>query len=50
MSFSAPVILQIILIIVVVSYVFEQLLEYINLKSKRTDIPTEIEAFYEKDK
>lgn len=50
MSFSAPVILQIILIIVVISYVFEQLLEYINLKAKRTDIPKEIEAFYEKDK
>jgi STE24 endopeptidase len=50
MSLSSEVILQIILAIVVVSYVFDQLLDYINLRAQRTDIPKEIEAFYEKEK
>lgn len=50
MVFSAPVILQIILFIVIVSYVFDQVLEYINLKSQRADLPREVEAFYEKEK
>ena len=50
MSFSPAFILQIILVIVIVSYVFDQLLEYINLKSQRADLPKEIEAFYEKEK
>lgn len=44
------VILTIILAITVVSYLFDQILDYINLKSQRTDIPKEIEAFYEKEK
>ena len=44
------VILIIILVITVVSYLFDQILDYINLKSQRTDIPKEIEAFYEKEK
>ena len=44
------VILNIILAITVVSYLFDQILEFINLKSQRTDIPREIEAFYEKEK
>lgn len=43
-------ILYIILAIVIISYVFDQVLDYINLKSQRTDIPREIEAFYDKDK
>lgn len=50
MSLSSEAILQIILAIVVVSYVFDQLLDYINLRAQRTDIPKEIEAFYEKEK
>jgi STE24 endopeptidase len=50
MSLSPSVILIIILCIVIVSYVFDQLLDYINLKAQRTDIPKEIEAFYEKEK
>lgn len=50
MSFTPEGILQIILVIVVVSYVFDQVLDYINLKAQRTDIPKEIEAFYEKEK
>ena len=32
------------------SYIFEQLLEYINLKARRTDIPDEIASFYDRDK
>lgn len=43
-------ILAIILVITIVSYLFDQLLEYINLRSQRTDIPKEVEAFYEKEK
>lgn len=50
MSFSPAFIFIIILGIVVVSYLFDQALDYINLKAQRTDIPKEIEAFYEKDK
>lgn len=42
--------LIIILSITGVSYLFDQILDYINLKSQRTDIPKEIEAFYEKEK
>jgi STE24 endopeptidase len=33
-----------------VSYAFDQLLDYINLKAQRTDIPKEVELFYEKEK
>ncbi len=43
-------ILSIILAITVISYLFDQVLDYINLKSQRTEIPAEIAAFYEKDK
>lgn len=50
MSMSPSLILIIILSIVVVSYVFDQVLDYINLKAQRADVPAEIEAFYEKDK
>lgn len=43
-------ILFIILAIIVISYVFDQVLEYINLKYQRTEIPKEIEGFYDKEK
>ena len=43
-------ILFIILVISIVSYVFDQTLDYINLKALRKDIPAEIEAFYNKEK
>ena len=42
--------LVLILIISIVSYLFDQLLDLINLKSQRKDIPKEIESFYEKEK
>src|SRR6187402_2482733 len=47
---SPQTLLVIILIIVVVSYVFDQALDYINLKAQRSDIPKDVEAFYEKEK
>jgi STE24 endopeptidase len=43
-------ILILILTITLLSYGFDQLLDYINLRYQRTDIPKEIESFYEKEK
>jgi STE24 endopeptidase len=43
-------ILFLILGISAVSYFFDQLLDYINLKAQRKDIPAEIESFYDKEK
>ncbi|MBX2898346.1 MAG: M48 family metallopeptidase [Cyclobacteriaceae bacterium] len=43
-------ILILIVVIVVVSYLFDQLLDYLNLKAQRTDIPEEIASFYDKEK
>lgn len=40
--------LYIILAIATISYVFDQLLDYINLKAQRTDIPDDIAAFYDR--
>lgn len=39
-----------ILVIVVANFVFEQVLDYVNLKAQRTTIPKEVEAFYDKEK
>lgn len=43
-------ILFIILAIVVVSYLFDQFLDFVNLKALRTDIPDEIAGFYDRDR
>ncbi len=43
-------ILYIILTISIVSYLFDQLLDYLNLKAQRKDIPAEIADFYDKEK
>lgn len=43
-------ILLIILVISIVSYAFDQLLDYVNLKALKKDIPAEIESFYNKEK
>ncbi len=43
-------ILLIILVISIVGYAFDQLLDCINLKAQRKDIPAEIETFYNKEK
>lgn len=47
---TPQVILTIIVIIAAVSYLFDQLLDYVNLKAQRTDIPDDIAAFYDRDK
>lgn len=47
---TPQLILFILIGIVFVSYVFDQLLDYLNLKHQRTDIPEEIAAFYNKEK
>ena len=44
------VILTIIVAIAGVSYFFDQLLEFINLKALRLDIPDEIATFYDRDR
>ncbi len=43
-------ILYIIVIIATASYVFDQLLDYINLKAQRPDIPDEVASFYDREK
>ena len=43
-------ILIIIIVITVIGYLFDQILDYINLKVQRTDIPKEIADFYDRDK
>lgn len=43
-------VLVVIVAIVVISYLFDQFLDYLNLKAQRADIPTEIESFYNKEK
>ena len=44
------VILNIIIAIAAISYVFDQLLDYVNLKSLRTHIPDDIAKFYDRDR
>jgi STE24 endopeptidase len=43
-------ILAVILGISIISYLFDQILDYINLKAQRKDIPAEVEGFYNKEK
>src|SRR6185369_6863936 len=47
---QAQTILFLIIGIVIVSYLFSQFLEYINLRAQRKDIPNEIASFYDKEK
>src|SRR6185369_13221482 len=47
---QAQTILTLIIAIVVISYLFNQVLEYINLRAQRKDIPDEISSFYDKEK
>jgi STE24 endopeptidase len=49
-AMDSKTLLIIILAITVVSYVFDQLLDYLNLRSQRATIPEDVEAFYEKGK
>ncbi|MBX2963753.1 MAG: M48 family metallopeptidase [Cyclobacteriaceae bacterium] len=50
MNLSPEILLWIIVGIVVISFGFGQVLEFINLKAMRTDIPEEIASFYNKEK
>jgi STE24 endopeptidase len=43
-------ILLIIIVLSVISYVFDQVLDYINLRAQRLEIPDELAAFYDRDK
>jgi STE24 endopeptidase len=45
---DSKTILYLIIIISTVSYLFDQFLDYLNLKAQRTDIPDEIAAFYDR--
>src|SRR6185369_6177001 len=47
---QAQTILTLIIAIVVISYLFNQVLEYINLRAQRKEIPEEIASFYDKEK
>jgi STE24 endopeptidase len=47
---SPQAILFVIIAITAIGYLFEQLLDYINLKHQRTDIPEEIATFYDREK
>jgi STE24 endopeptidase len=47
---SSQTILFLILFISVISYLFDQFLDYLNLKHQRKDIPDEVAAFYDKEK
>lgn len=47
---EAKALLFLILAITVLSYFFDQLLDYLNLKAQRTDIPDEIAEFYERER
>jgi STE24 endopeptidase len=47
---QAQAILSLIIGIVVISYLFSQFLEYLNLRAQRKEIPDEIASFYDKEK
>lgn len=47
---TPEIILYIILAISIVSYVFDLLLEIVNLKAQRKEIPSEIASFYDQEK
>ncbi len=50
MTLSPQSILIIILVIISADYIFEQFLDYINLKSRRSELPEEISSFYNQEK
>lgn len=47
---EANTLLLIIIVIVTLSYLFEQVLEYLNLKAQRMDLPDNIADFYDRQK
>ena len=50
MTLTPQNILFIIIVITVIGYVFEQILDFINLRAQRGDIPKEIADFYDQEK
>jgi STE24 endopeptidase len=44
------IILAVIVVIAAASYLFDQTLEYLNIKSLRTDVPDDIAAFYNRER
>jgi STE24 endopeptidase len=50
MNYSPDTLLWIIVAIVSISFVFDQILDFINIKAQRNQIPDEVAAFYDKDK
>ncbi len=50
MLLTPETILTIILIIVSVSYIFGEVLDYLNLKAQKREIPDEVAGFYDRDK
>ena len=50
MNIEPQTILYIILGIITFDFVFEQILDFINLKAQKKDIPPEMEEFYNRDK
>jgi STE24 endopeptidase len=49
-TMNSQTILTLILFISVISYIFDQFLDYLNLKHHRKDIPDEVASFYNKEK
>lgn len=47
---SPSILLYIILGISIISYLFDQALDYLNLKAQRKDIPAEVAGFYDQEK
>ena len=47
---AAPSILYLLMGITLAGYLFNTLLEYLNLRSGRRDIPEKVAAFYDRDK
>jgi STE24 endopeptidase len=47
---SSSVLLNILIGIVFVSYMFDQLLDYLNLKHQKPDVPLEVAYYYDKEK
>lgn len=49
-TMNPNILLYIILGVSAISYAFDQVLDYLNLKAQRKDIPEEIASFYDKEK
>jgi len=50
MTLTPEAILTIILVIISADYIFEQVLDFMNMKSRKTELPDEIKSFYDEEK